>query len=445
LIPPAPCSERLPARGLLLCPRTLARTVALALALLCAGARLASAQFDQYTEPGGPTTPPEDRKEQLEKAMEEARWRLGVVRVKPWFGVYDVRWVDNVFGTPTGEAVSDLTGTVGAGLRAYLHSGPKVIWSAHLLPEYVAWRELSDKNTVNGRYGLGAFGFFNRLTLETLAERDQQQRLGSPEVPELAHVRSERGRLGVEVEVSGALSVFAAGELARLRTAAETPEEEALERLDRDSAYLRGGLRWKLPRGWSVGLGAERSDVDFEDPTSDRSNSGTAPLLEVRLDRPDHYLRFEAAQRSLEPKPGSSFVPFDETTASLEVGFGMEARLSSWLYGRRGLVYSLGGAYGYALDDRFGASARLKVGGRSQVLGFVEAGSMDFVAAGTGAPPRTDDVRAVGASFGIPLARNLSLTLAARYLDFESDLPGLDRTVTSFGAGVSLGGSRAAW
>jgi hypothetical protein len=437
--------ERLPiASG----PPPLRALGALLFALLVfASADLALAQFDQYMEPGGPTAGPEDRKGQLEKAMEDARWRLGVVRVKPWFGVYDVRYVDNAFGSPTGEEVSDVTGTVGAGLRAYLHSGPKVIWAAHALPEYVGWQELDERRSVNGRYGLGFFGFFNRLTVEAVGERDKQQRLGSPEVPEPVHQRSERARLWLELQATGAISVFTSGEVARLRSVLESPEEAPLDRLDRDATYLRGGLRWRLPRGWSVGLAAERSEVEFEgvDPAFDRSNSGTAPLLLVWLDREDHYLRFEAARRELEPAPGSSFPAFDEATGGLELGFGLESRLSTWIYGRRALVYSLENAYGYALDDRAGVSARLEVGGRSDLAAFAEAGKMDFVATSPAAADRRDDVRAIGASFGVGLGRSLSLTLLARRLEFESSVPGFDRGVTSFGVGVSLGGKRSEW
>ncbi len=424
-----------------------ARSLVLLLALAVAGADVALAQFDQYTEPGGPTARPEERKDELEKAMADASWRLGAVRVKPWFGIYDVRYVDNAFGSPTGEEVSDLTGTVGAGLRTYLHTGPKVIWAAHLLPEYVAWRELDEKNTVNGRYGLGFFGFFNRLTVEAVGERDQQQRLGSPEVPELAHQRSERAHVALELEATRAISVFTAGQVVRLRSLIEAPEEAPLDRLDRDATYLRAGLRWRLPRGWSVGLGAERSDVEFDtdDPRHDRSNAGTSPLLVVRLDRDDHYLRFEAAQRELEPEPGSSFVAFDETTGSLELGLRTESRLTTWIYGRRGLLYTLDDSYGHALDDRYGLSARLGLGARSQLLAFAEAGRLEFVAAAPGVVARRDDVRAIGASFGINLARKVTLALMARRLDYESNVAGLDRAVTSLGVGVSLGGGRAAW
>ncbi|HEX5758371.1 MAG TPA: hypothetical protein VF121_04215 [Thermoanaerobaculia bacterium] len=377
--------------------------------------------------------------------MEEAPWRLGVVRLRPWIGLYDVQYVDNALGAADEEEeVSDLTATFGAGLRAYLRTGPKLVWAAHLLPEYVAWQDLEERRSVNGRYGLGAFGFFNRLTLEALAERDQQQRLASAEVPEQAHERRERGRLAAEVKATGRISVFGSAELARVRYEADDAAAP-LERLDRDASYLRAGLRWHLPRGWSVGLGAERSQVDFEDPDADRSNAGTSPVAEVRWDRPERYLRLELARRSLEPRGGSSFVPFEEPTALLEAGFNSDGRMPVWVYGGRGLVYALSGDYAYFTDDRLGLSARLELGWRSDVQLFAERARHDYAAVRAGVAARRDDATAYGLGVGFALGRSTRLSLSARRLELASSLPGFDRSVASFGAGVALGGRRSEW
>ena len=53
--------------------------------------------------------------------------------------------------------------------------------------------------------------------------------------------------------------------------------------LDRDEKVERAEVRWR-PGSWLVGVGAEHSDVSFADRLPgavDRSNSGTAPVLEV--------------------------------------------------------------------------------------------------------------------------------------------------------------------
>ncbi|HXO18897.1 MAG TPA: hypothetical protein VOA87_03110, partial [Thermoanaerobaculia bacterium] len=322
-------------------PAPARRSRAVLLGLLAGLLPLAAwAQFDQYTAPGGPAGRPEDRKGALENASAEARWRLGQLRVEPWIGLKDLEYVDNAFGAPGGKT-GDYTATVGAGLRAYLHSGPKLIWAAHALPEYVWWKDLSERRRVNGRYGIGAFGFWNHLNLEATATRDQEQRVTTPELPEPVHSRTDRAHLSLDAPIGGRLSVFGSGEKGQFRslvrgTSGSDPAESSLALLDRDETIWRAGLRYNLPRRWSVGLGGERSQVDFVNPAvrlsafADRSNSGTSPLLQIRHDSKEVFLSLEAVRRSLSPSGGSSFVPFKSTTVDGQAGFNTARRLSYW-------------------------------------------------------------------------------------------------------------------
>lgn len=422
------------------------RVFVTALALLIAD--VAGAQFDQYKTPGGPTGRPESRKEALERAMEEARWRLGAVRLDPWLSLSDVEWVDNATATAAGESeTSDVTATLGAGLSAYLRTGPDLVWAAHALPEYVGWRELEDRRGVGGRYGLAAFGFWNRLTVQAGARRDERQGIVTPEVPRLVTQRNDRGGAALELRLSQHVGAFAAGEALAFRSTLERDEPDVadLERLDRDQTVLRAGVRWLLPRGWSVGLGAERTDVEFLDPAADRSNSGSAPLFELRRDAEDHHLRLELASRSLEPEPGSEFVPFDETSAELEAGFNTDGRVELWLYGGRRLVYSLSEDYSHFRDDRAGASIELELGWRTALRLFTEAGRGDYTPISTAVPQRDDDVLAVGAELSFGLVRGTQLSLKARHLEVDSSLPGFDRSLTTLGAGFAFGRGGPVW
>ncbi|MGH9363214.1 MAG: hypothetical protein ACRD2T_14990, partial [Thermoanaerobaculia bacterium] len=263
--------------------------------------------------------------------------------------------------------------------------------------------------------------------------------------PEQVHQRHERGRLALEVKATGRISVFGSAEVARVRNLVDDPAAAPLDRLDRDASYLRAGFRWHLPRGWSVGLGAERSEAEFVEGTLDRSNEGTSPVVEVKWDRDEHYLRFEAARRSLEPQRGSSFVPFEETTAFLETGFNTSGKLPVFLYGGRGLVYSLAGDYPYYTDDRIGLAGQLELGWRTDLRVFGEVGRHDYAEAAAGVPARRDDTSVYGAALGFGLGRSARLSFSARRLEVASNLPLLDRTVTFLGVGVSFGGQRAGW
>ena len=413
----------------------------------------AVAQFDQYRAPGVPLERPQTRKEALEQAVEDARWQFGRVRVDPWLGVSNVEYVDNAFGLPegAGEPIADVTATAGAGLRAYLPTGPKLVWAAHALPEYTWWRDLEDRRGVNGRYGLGAFGFFNRLTLEATAARDEGQRVVTPEIPQPVRQRLDRAGLALELEATRRISLFVAGEGLELRhrLAGESdPRTAPLDRLDRDQTLLRGGLRYRFPGGWSVGAGVERSDVEFTAEAAgapDLSNRGTSPFLELRRDGENDHLRLEVAERSLEPVAGSSFQPYDATTAAFEAGFNTAGRLVTWIYGSRNLIYSLIEGYSDLQDDRVGVALEYELGWRTRLRVFGEGGSSDYRAAVPGVPEREDDVRSYGGGLHFRIGETSSFVLQVTRTELDSNLPGFDRTLTSLGTGINFGGYRTSW
>jgi hypothetical protein len=435
------------ARGGLGNVRNRSRTLALLVTWMALAAGRIEAQFDQYRTPGGPGERPERRKEALEKAVEKARWRFGALRVDPWAGVKNVDYVDNVFGVSGERKTGDLTATGGAGLRAYLRTGPKLTWAAHALPEYVWWRTLTERRRLDGHFGVGAFGFGNRLSLEATATREQVQQIATPEVLQAIHTRTDRGDLTLEAPLGGAFSLF--GSVARVAVRnlssgrGADPREAALAELDRDETLLSGGLRWNLPGRWSLGLGVERSEVDFVQRGGpfDHSNSGIAPLAELRHEAADLSVGIQVAQRSLDPKGGASFAPYRGVTAEATVGLRTDQRLSLWLYGRRNLVYSIASGYSYLRDDEAGVAARWKLGWRTGLRVYGEAGRQGYAALSAAVPDRRDTSLSYGAEIFFSLSRGGSFSLKASRSNFRSNLPGLDRAVASFGAGVSFGGT----
>jgi hypothetical protein len=402
----------------------------------------AGAQFLQYTPPGGPEQPPESRQQQIERELEEARYHLGPVRVAPWFSLHDVAYIRNLF--PANEA-DDYTATVGAGLRAYLRNGHKATWTLQALPEYVWWGQQSERRRLNGRYLLGFYGFFNRLTLEARAGREQEQRLVTPEVPVPVSARSDRGEILAEVEISHALFAFTAFDFSRQENLVDDladPRAGVLSLLDRDERIARAGLRWRPRRRWSIALGAERSEVEFDPNGLDRSNGGTSPLAELAYD--GRRVRFQASiiDRSLTARQGAAFAPYDKPTGSVAVFLGAQSPLSWTLYANRNLVYTLSPDYAYLDDDRLGLSLALGVGRRLLTRLFVEGGKEDYTAFAASAPRRQDDVFSYGASVTFRVVRNVSVGLQGVYTEFDSNLPGADRSYTSVGTTINLVGWR---
>jgi hypothetical protein len=403
----------------------------------------AGAQFEQYTPAGGPEPIVTDPKEELEQAVADARWRLGGLRVDPWFGVRNVGYVDQGIGD------DQLTGSAGVGLRAYLPNGPKVIWAAHVLPEYTWYEDSSDRSRVNGRYGVGFFGFFNRLTVQAQATLQEQLDVVSAAIQQRVNSRDESLNLVAELRLAASVNLF--GSYSSSTVAYLLEEDERLDPtiapfdlLDREEQVARAGVRYRTRNDWLIGLGVEESDTQFDDPLLDRSNSGTSPYLELSIPTRSLLVSLDLVQRDLEPDPGSTFVPYDDLTGSLALTFGSRrSRLSPTLYARRELVYTLD-ASSYLVDERFGVRTGFPIGRRLALRLFAETGTHDYALAGFG-PARSDDVTAFGADIDVPLGRQARFNVGYSTEDFESSPPGFDRTVDIVRAGVTFGASRTPW
>lgn len=407
-------------------------------------AAAAGAQFLQYTPPGGPEKDPETRREKLEREYEEARFRLGAVRVAPILSLRDMAYVRNFFAMGN-EPPDDFTATLGLGLRAFLRNGAKATWTVQALPEYVWWAQQGEKRRLDGNYLVGFNGYFNRLTVEAQAGRRQQQEIVTPEVPVPVGARRDGGELLLELRLTGATSIFTAASVNRQEILTEGLDDFAstgLERLDRQERVLRGGLRWRPRTPWTVGVGAERSEVDFDDDALDRSNSGTAPVAEVRFEGNRLLVRADAAFRSLEAERGSLFLPYDRVTGGAFVSLQAGRVLSPGVYFNRGLVYPLSPDYAYVEDERLGVALDIVLGRRTRARLFTETGTDAYTAFSALTPRREDDLSAYGGSLSFGVSQNLSLVLHATRFSFDSNIPGLDRSYTSAGATINVLGLR---
>lgn len=397
----------------------------------------------QYTPPGGPQEKPESRREELERQIAAARYHLGPVRVAPWLALRDVAYVRGLFSSGQPLLPNDLTATAGAGFRAYLRNGPKATWLAQVLPEYVWWQKQTQRRQLNGRYLLGFSGYFNHLTLEAQAGRQQQQQIVTPEVPVPVSSRDDGGELLAELRLSRAFSLFAATSINRTNNLVDDlrdPLTGALRLLDRDDQAERLGVRWRPERRWTVGVAGERTESDFlHQGALDRSNTGTAPLVEARF-RGNHLgLEAEVADRSLTARRGADLVPFHGVTGNVAVTVGGEqTRATATLYTNRALVYSLSPLYSYFTDQRLGASLTVGFGQRTRGRVFAEGGRNDYTAFSAATPHRQEDVSSYGGSLLFELRPSLRLGIEGLRSHFSSNLPGESRTYTSVGATISL-------
>ncbi len=389
----------------------------------------------QYNAPGeiapGEATPNEAA---LESGATTAPWRLGILRLSPWFGIRDASWVTTT--DDNGSDERDFTLSIGAGLRGYIRNGPKVTWAAHLLPEYSWWSQTENKRRLNGRYGLGFFAFFNRFHLELSARRIEEQSYFTSELQELTSSSNDIARAAVEVRVTQRLWLFA--NLTHSEFENQEDENEIFDLLNRQQDTINAGFRLRSASGWAVAVGVERVDNEFAGEARNLSNSGTQPFVEGSFNGGRLESRFHLAFNSIEPEPGSEFVPFDETTGFLDLLWSRSERLQFLVYSRRSLVYSVADINSHYLADRQGA--RVELGLRRANLSLsLESGEDKFAQLDSQNPPRIDDVTAFGGSLYLPLGRKLGISLVGSRTEYDSSLLGANRETSSFGLTVSYG------
>jgi len=388
----------------------------------------------QYTPPGS-TAPGMDipSQEELTTRVEEARWRLGAIRLSPWLGIRDASFV--VTTDERNETEDDFTATAGAGLRAYLRTGPKVIWAAHAMPEYTWWKDAEDKRRLNGRYGVGVFAYLNRLELELSQRRREQQGFFSSEIQELTTTREDISRVALELHIAGRISLFGAF----LRSEFTNREKRPLfVRLDREEEIVRVGIRYHTPRGWMFGIGYEDGTNQFAEGARNLSNSETAELLEIAYDGDRFGARLHLGSQSMEPDEGSEFSSFESSTGSLDTLWRLSRNLSFSVYGHRQLRYSVQETYSRYLSDRFGLRFALGVS-KSTLAFFAETGEDEFVSLDPGFPDRFDDVTAFGMTYHLLPRRVVGLSIGMVRSEYDSDLDSFDRDVTTWSASIELG------
>lgn len=395
---------------------------------------LAGPAAAQYSAPG--TATPSDQippEEGLKESIEASPWELGGLRVLPWVGFRDAGFV-RVQGED-GDETDDFTATVGAGLRAYLPVGGKVYWAAHALPEYVWWSDDDAKRRTNGRYGLGVFGYFNRLQLEASYRIDETQAFFSNEAQELTTTQQIVSRVVAEVEIGARFSIFGQGQ----RIEAENQEDDnpRFLLLDRDEEQTTFGVRYRAPNGLTLGLGYEDRSTSFASGARNLSNSGTAERFELGLDGNRLDVQLTLAALEQEPDAGSSFRPVDETVGHLDALWNLSDRVAMLTYVRRDVFYSLDTDQSHYLGERFGA--RFDFGLRKATLGFfVELGDDDFQPLGDQVS-RLDDATTFGAQLDYEFREILTFSVQLRETQYDSNFDAFDRDVTNVGFSVQLG------
>lgn len=412
----------------------------LALLLLLAAAVPAAAQ---YREAGSELQAPPNRKDQLEKAMADAPWHFGKARVAPWIGLRSIDYVRELDAQGR-QRPGDWTATGGAGLRAYLKLGTHAIAAAHAISEYSWWRKEQERNAPLGRYGLGLFGWGNRVEGELTARRDEDVTFLSSDQLVREPTRHEALAASAQVRVLGSIAVFGGATSDRTRidaTSGITAVDPALL-LDRDASLVRGGLRYLLRgnRGY-IGAGAFSERTEFQSGVGDAasSNKGSSWYAETQV-RGNHIdVNLQYDHRDLE-SDDSAFPGYSAADGRALISLHPGWRLQYQLYGSRQLQYSARTLGTYIEEEREGAGVNLAIG-RGHLQLFYETGGDDYF----GTAVRHEDVTARGAWLDFPI-RRINFRVGTRQTEFEPQ-GGPKRTLReALGAAtLSFGGPGGDW
>lgn len=399
------------------------------------------AQSAQYTPPGGPGERPVDRQAEVERTLEEARWRLGPLRLSPWFGITRLTYTEDVFAVGGDDGTSDLNAVAGAGLSVLLPAGSKTVWTAEGGLEYSYWNDLEERREVRGRAGGAVYGFYNRLQLEAGGGFIETEQYASAELPQRLPFRTEHARGSLTLEVTEKIELYALGRVAEVTSLTDELEDDRVPDfgvLDREETVLAGGVAWLPTDQVRLGLGVERSEVDFGAGGRSLDNEGTSPVATLELIGNRIELRVQAVRRSLDAVGDSEFVPYESTSGSARLDLDLSHRFDLQLYGYRSLVYSLADDYGYLTGQRFGATVRMPIGHRIGFRLFAETGDNDYAPGDPAIPDRTDDVTSYGASLSLELGRYLNFNVSAYETEYDSNLPGFDRSIGTVDGGLTL-------
>jgi hypothetical protein len=378
--------------------------------------------------------------------MERSGLTLGPVRLLPWITVRNFGYNDNIFGSAQ-DPVGDWTASVGAGARLYVPIGRKTFLRVDALPEYTWYDHLGSRSQWGGRGQVAYLAFFNRLSVELSGTYSEDaSSILSSEVPARVVRTNWDGKANFEIEATHRISFFGGAEVLRERVSnggAIPPTFLVdVENYDRTDGVVRAGVRYRFSPGWDVSIAAEGTQTKFVLTPELRDNRSFAPLIGLHYDRPRFFANLYAGYRAGRPLDGSAFPEFETTTGSAYFTYVLTRKLDLSAFGSRRLVYGSSAEDPYYIETRYGLGTSVRVFSKLSLQGFGSYGTNDYTLAtrhAPGLPRRRDLVGTYGGGITLGLWKSLVVTANATRNEYNANIPGNDRSVTTFTTGLSFG------
>ncbi|REJ86239.1 MAG: hypothetical protein DWQ36_09785 [Acidobacteria bacterium] len=419
----------------------------LAPVLALAAATASPAQFVQYARSGGVSFPLIPDQEAFDEAMDGALWRGGRWFADPWIGIRSIGYSEGfTLDQGDGEGQRGDTGVQasgGAGLRIYRPIGGRGTWATHVLPEYT-WFERGDRSRFNGRFGTGVFANLGGLLLQATATRQDELEFFSRQIEDQISQRRDELSLAAELGLFGALSLHLQGAVREIESLEDGESFDFLRQLDREETSITAGFRLRSSDGLMFGFGAGVVQTDIVPSATlglgvDRSSDGS--LIYGELSRPsDSFdLRANAQLLRLDFDAGPTPLELDEVTGQLGLSRRLGGRFALDAYYRRTAGLGLGADLAYFLDSSVGLGASTPLGSVGALRAFVETGNNDYRNFLADSAEREDDYTAYGVALNLRHRTGVGVYLEGRETDYDSNLPGFDRKVTTVRGGLNLG------
>jgi hypothetical protein len=403
----------------------------------------AEAQLTNDVVPQGRTIP---LKEEVETEMQNARFKLGPVRLLPQLILNGPTYDSNALGATGGDPkFDDWTASVSAGLGVLIPLSKKMYLRGTILPEYIWYDRLEDRRTFGGTYGGSLYGFFNRLSFQADYATALTPTYANSEILTPVLGDFQGGSLKTEVEISGLWSVYAAGVYQELdySSLGNPIVNLPLSFLDRNEGAVRGGLRYHWTSYFYVGVGGEGTRTEFPEDPLRADNDSTAFIASVHYDRPRLFINLNGGYRQGRAINGSRFPEYDTFTGSGFISYQLLSRMSLSVYGQRRVTYALFVDNPYYFENLGGVGLSYQLGARVNVNGFAELGTNEYpvpvILPDESSVVRVDDVTNYGGGFTIRLWKGASFGFQVTQMEFDSNVPQFDRDVLRFTGGLTIG------
>jgi hypothetical protein len=380
---------------------------------------------------------------EIDQAISGSRFRLGSVYLTPVLALTQATYDNNIYGT-TSNPTGDFLATVSAGVDMILPLGKGVFLRAGAFPAYTWYAQLVENRFLGGQYGAGFLIFSNRLTVEGAAAYSRQNVIYSSESQALVIQNLGTVRLEAEYRILNRLYAYAGGGLQDLSYAGPGVEAGGISQsTDRKTGRVRAEIRYRPSESVRISGGYEWTRADFVYNPSIYDNTTRSVIGDVYYDRGKLFAHLSGGYMQGSPAHGSTVPPFSGFIGSASLSYSLLRPLNVGGYATRYLTY--GQDSPYYVSTRYGASLTVKVGWRLNLQGFGYLGTDSYSTPtsvpGVGLVDRVDDVTGYGAGLNLQLTSRAQLQFLATEEQYNSNVPGVDRSYFRWTVSLSLGGN----